>query len=283
MFGYVVANKQDLTPEQQEHYRACYCGLCRVLGQRYGTAGRMTLTYDMTFLILLLTSLYEPAWEEGSARCAAHPSKKHPYWHNEVTGYAAAMNVALAYYNCLDDWRDEKNLLGFSGARLLKPHYQRIREQYPRQCAAIERELDALTVLERAGSRGIDGPANCFGALMGELFVWREDRWADALRELGAGLGRYVYAMDAYEDVDKDIKRRRYNPLAEQRTAPAFRERCRDILTLFIGEGAAAFERLPLVEDLPLLRNILYSGVWNKYAALEAAETKRKGRSDGSL
>ena len=68
MFGFVVANQQALSPEELQRYRAVYCGLCRALGSRHGATARLTLTYDMTFLILLLNSLYEPEETCGEGR-----------------------------------------------------------------------------------------------------------------------------------------------------------------------------------------------------------------------
>ena len=73
MFGYVMANSQELRPEQRERYLGCYCGICRAIGARASLASRVALNYDMVFLALLLSSLYEPAEEQGSGRCLVHP------------------------------------------------------------------------------------------------------------------------------------------------------------------------------------------------------------------
>ena len=80
MFGYVIANLEGLTQAQKDRYKGCYCGLCRVLKQQHGFSGRMTLTYDMTFLVLLLSALYEADEERGMEICPAHPLRKHFYW-----------------------------------------------------------------------------------------------------------------------------------------------------------------------------------------------------------
>lgn len=134
MFGYVVANYAQLTPEQTARYRGCYCGLCRTLGQRYGLRGRAALTYDMTFLVLLLSSLYEPEETHGTERCALHPAKPHGYWYSEITDYAADMNLALAYYSCLDNWRDDHSLPHLAEARLLEKNVPRCAAGIPGRC-----------------------------------------------------------------------------------------------------------------------------------------------------
>ena len=111
MFGYVIANLEGLTQAQKDRYKGCYCGLCRVLKQQHGFSGRMTLTYDMTFLVLLLSALYEADEERGMEICPAHPLRKHFYWQTRYTAYAADMNVVLAYNNCRDDWQDDGSAL----------------------------------------------------------------------------------------------------------------------------------------------------------------------------
>lgn len=119
MFGYVIANLEGLTQAQKDRYKGCYCGLCRVLKQRHGFSGRLTLTYDMTFLVLLLSALYEADEERGMEVCPAHPLRKHFYWQTRYTEYAADMNVVLAYSNCRDDWQDDGSALKYWEAEAL--------------------------------------------------------------------------------------------------------------------------------------------------------------------
>ena len=97
MFGYVVVNTEKLTIDEKEQYRSFYCGLCKTLGTRHGRISRFTLTYDMTFLVLFLSALYETDVIMRTERCIIHPLKPHEYCFNEFTEYAADMNVVLAY------------------------------------------------------------------------------------------------------------------------------------------------------------------------------------------
>lgn len=263
MFGYVIADATHLDPAQLARYRGCYCGLCRALRREYGLFSRLALTYDMTFLTLLLSSLYEPDEQSGHERCLAHPCRAHTYYESAVTRYAAAMNTALAYYNCLDDWNDDRRALRLAEAKLLQAAKQRAHAQYPRQCGAIEACLDRMAALETARSAGPDEAANEFGSLMAELFVYQEDRWSGILRSFGFSLGKFIYLLDAACDLDADRKKGRYNPLLGlMDTDPDSLERQ---LSLLIGDAAAQFEKLPLVRDAQLLQNILYSGVWTRF------------------
>ena len=178
--------------------------------------------------------------------------------------YAADMTVALTYYKSLDDWKDDRNIIQFLYARCLKKHYGTIREKWPRQCMAIEKEITVLSQIEQGKSSNPDAAANSFGRLMEELFVMKQDEWESPLRTLGFGLGRYIYFADAVLDFGKDKKRGSYNPLNYIETTP---EGMRPALEGMLGLASDAFEFLPLVQDAALLRNILYSGIWLKTTA----------------
>ncbi len=277
MFGYVTANREALSEADLQRYKAVYCGLCRALRRRHGQLGRLTLNYDMAFLVLVLGALYEPQTVSGEERCIAHPCKKHCWSASEVTNYAADMNVALAYLNQLDNWRDDRNFLSLTFAGLLKTRYERVKASWPRQCAAMERCIAALSALENSGVHDPDAGVKCFGELMGEIFVLREDRWAQQLRSMAHSLGGFIYLSDAVIDLPRDLKKRRYNPLAGLKAEGRDLDYFKEILTLLIGNCTIEFEKLPLVEDVPLMRNILYSGVWTRFAFAEAKELKRKG------
>ncbi len=262
MFGFVQANMMDLSKEEQARYRAAYCGLCHTLGTRHGFTSRMSLTYDLTFLTLLLSSLYEPEEDCGECRCVVHPCKKHTFITNECTEYAADMTIALTYHKCLDDWEDERKVSRRCYASSLKKSYETVKNTWPEQCSAIETCIQELSTLERARVNNPDAAAKCFGRLMESIFLYRKDPWEESLRLLGNGLGQYIYLADAAIDLEHDKKHRNFNPLTELAASQAD---LRPTLTMVLGDAARGFEHLPLVKDIHLLRNILYSGLWIKY------------------
>lgn len=264
MFGYVTASLRELTKEQQKRYGAVYCGICRRIREQSGQLSRLGLSYDMVFLALLLMSLYEPEEEGGKSPCLLHPLTRRDWVDGPYIRYAADMNVALAYYNCLDDWRDDGKKSAKWMADRFEEHLPRIEADWPRQCQAIRRCLDKLSALEAENCPNPDEPAGAFGELMGELLYVREDMWTDTLRQLGNALGRFVYLLDAELDYDKDKKQGKYNPFlarGDEKNPQAWE----DYLVLTMGRCTESFERLPLVQDKPLLDNILYSGVWVSY------------------
>lgn len=283
MFGYVTANEQELKVREFKKYKAYYCGLCHCLKNKYGVAGQLTLTYDMTFLILLLTSLYESDTKAKEYRCMVHPVKKVEILQNEITEYAADMNLILAYYHLKDDWEDEKKISALAGTAFLKGKVERAVNRYPRQSEAIKRELKRLSDFENAGIKDLDGPAGCFGRLMEELFIYKEDCWETSLRKIGFYLGKFIYIMDAYEDLPEDIEKGNYNPLGEMAGSERYEEDCKEILCMMMGECAAAFEKLPCVLDMDILRNILYDGVWKKYQKLQNKKSEELTDDEKSI
>lgn len=264
LFGYVNANWKELTQAQQERYSAIYCGICRSIQGRVSGLARMTLSYDMAFLALLHMSLYEPEESAGKNRCVLRPLRPKPWVENGCVDYAADMNVALAYYKAVDDDQDE----GKASARLLRknlePHLSDIQEHWPRQCQAMAQCMEELARLEKENCPNPDLPASCFGRLMGSLMVYREDQWAGELRRLGFSLGRFIYLADAMLDYDRDRRKKQFNPFLAmgQEKQP---QKWEEYLVLAMARCTESYEKLPLVQDKPLLDNILYSGVWVQY------------------
>ncbi len=278
MVGYLIASASSLTEEERIRYKATYCGLCRTLKDRHGQISRLTLNYDITFLILLLQSLYEPEEKSGVETCIAHPREKREWWRSEISDYAADMNVALAYLNRLDDWRDDGSVLALAESGILKKAYQETAEKYPRQCAAMEQSIMELSYLEKNGIEDPDAAAATFGHLLGSVFVWREDRWQEPLYRLGNNLGRFIYLLDAAVDLEKDAYKDSYNPFRKYYGLDN-EERFRDILKIFLADAVIQFDFLPLVKDVGLMKNILCSGLWTVFD--EKFRLKR-GNKNGS-
>ena len=271
MFGYVTASGKELTKAQQDRYGSVYCGICRAIRDQSGQIARLGLSYDMAFLALMLMSLYEPEEVSGRNSCAMHPLKRRTWVDNKYIRYSADMNVALAYYNCLDDWQDDGKVSAKAIAKALGKRLPAIEVRWPRQCNAIRECLTQLSRLEKENCGNPDLPAGVFGELMGELFVLEEDLWASTLRQMGRALGRFVYLLDAALDYDKDRRKGKYNPYLAMGTGKDWRK-WEDYLVLTMGRCTAHYEKLPLVQDKALLDNILYSGVWMRYRKREEGE-----------
>ena len=263
MFGYVNVSYDELSAEQKVRYGSVYCGICRCIRSQSRQLARLCLSYDMAFLALLLMSLYEPGEASGPNACILHPIKRRPWVENKYVRYAADMNVALAYYNCLDDWQDDRNPAALAAASILKGCCEAIEGRYGRQCQAIRTCIGQLRGLENANCPNPDEAANCFGILMGELLVYHDDLWAPTLRQMGHSLGRFIYFADAINDLPADAKKHKYNPFLAAGLRE--REKLEQYLVLDMARCTDYFEKLPLVQDKAILDNILYSGVWVEY------------------
>lgn len=169
MFGYVTIYRKGLADAEMERYQGYYCGLCQALGRRYGRTGQLTLSYDMAFVCILLTALYDEPTAFAAGRCAPHPLRKRPRADNSFTEYAADMTAALAYYNFMDDWQDDHRRASLAQAQRLEPYLLALRQRWPRQMSKITAMLDQLNVLEGSGSHDLDALCNTFGALLGEV------------------------------------------------------------------------------------------------------------------
>ena len=145
MFGYVVMNKPEIRFKDFDLYRSFYCGLCRELREKYGISGQITLTYDMTFVVVLLSALYEPPTQKGTTRCVIHPVCRQPVRKNAATEYGADMNVLLTYYKCMDDWEDEKKFAALGYGKILQRKNNRLSRRYPEKAEKIGKLLEKLS------------------------------------------------------------------------------------------------------------------------------------------
>lgn len=276
MFGYVLPDLSVLSDAQKQRYRSFYCGVCHALQLRYGGVRRLSLSNDMTFLAILLSSLYEPETGSRTSRCGIHPLKSHMFLSSPMIDYAADMNALLFYYKCMDQRMDDHSLQGKAGESLFRNALEKARKLRPSQAEEVKRTLSDLWQEEAKTSPDPDRLCNLSGEMLGTVFVPKpEDPWAPVLRAVGAGLGRFIYWMDAWEDYEEDRKKGRFNPLAVWHDRPDYEDFCRETLELLIADAAESFEILPLEQDLDLLRNVLYSGVWMRYR-LKAERQKRK-------
>ncbi len=278
MFGYININQNTLSEEDRATYQAYYCGLCRTLKRIYGRRGQIFLNYDITFLVMLLTGLYEPEEKSEEFFCALHPAKKHHYRVNKFTEYAADMDILLTYHNLEDDWRDRHNFSQHAAAGMIRKYYEKVCHKYPRQSRAVIEFLDKLASYEKQGEGNVDLIAGFTGEMLGEIFAYSEDMWYDELKTLGMYMGKFIYLMDAYEDLDDDCRHNQYNALRQlhEENPDDYETLCKLMMTSMMSECAKSFERLPIIFHADILRNILYSGVWTKYDYIQLKKRKKK-------
>ena len=275
MLGVMTVRKDELKFREFDRYRGYYCGLCRAIGSRCGSVCRLALSFEMTFLAMLHTSLYEPETADEKHHCLVHPLGKQRMLANEAIDYAADLSAIVAYYDLRDGWEDEHRVDRLAESALLRKAAREAGEHLPRQREAVEHYVKALHEIEARDDQNLDAAANLTGEMLGELYVMKDDIYARDLRELGFYLGKFIYLCDCYEDVERDIRKKNYNPLILRRTNETFAADCEQMLSDMMARAALAFERLPLIEDAEIMRNILYSGIWLRF---ENASERRKAK-----
>lgn len=288
MFGYIGINKPELKIKDFERYREYYCGLCHSLGNLHGLLGQMSLSYDATFAAVLLSALYEPVTYRMQSGCVLHPVGKKKYLSNQIIDYVADMNVLLSYYKCQDDWKDEKNLFKLSYGATLKNQAKKVEMKYPHKAKKIKLALNTIYDLENMGDTNIDKLSNAFGDIMAEILDVSMkdldvrdknkygDMWKAELKNLGFNLGKFIYIMDAFDDVEKDIKKDSFNPFAEsfmrgleeELAMREFESYVERLLMMCASDMAKSYERLPIIQETAILRNIIYSGIWMKFVSV---------------
>ena len=181
MFGYVVINKPELKIKDFDKYQEYYCGLCQSLKQNHGRRGQLTLNYDLNFVGILLSSLYEPEEKQYWIRCPMHPFHKKSVRTNQYMDYVSDMNIILTYFKLEDDVLDENSLKSKSFKQLLKKDFQRVKENHPKKVDTIKYHLDQIHVLEQKNCLDLDEVSGHFGHIMASICVYQDDIFKEDL------------------------------------------------------------------------------------------------------
>lgn len=281
MFGNVAPALDALSEQDKALFRGYYCSLCREIGRRSQPA-RLGLSYDMTFLAILLCSLDNSETDfDGRSRCALHPFKAAPRAvRSKGLSYAADMSVLLIKAKLADDAADEKNPLFRTAASIIRSDSVcgRTRER-----EIIASQLAALAKIEKENVKDPDAAADCFAVLCAKLFSpdFTDEKEREALYWLGYNIGRWVYLLDAYEDLEHDLKKGCYNPFAEGKSAAEFKSahsaEIEEMLYFTLSSAAAAFDLLPVRRYKALLENIIYIGLNARQNYVLHGPRKEKG------
>ncbi|NLY71876.1 MAG: hypothetical protein GX076_09415, partial [Clostridiales bacterium] len=257
-----------------------YCGICKSIEKRYGQIPRLALNYDFVFLALVIGSLNADVEEVKLQRCPIHPLKKRiiVYEKNGID-YAADIMLLLTYFKLMDDRQDEKSIKAAAGAFILKNCIKKLMINHHDKCIMIEDKLKILYTLEKEKCPSLDQAAEPFAKLMEEVFSpekFKESKDIDSnLRRIGYHIGKWIYLIDAFDDIEENIRNGSYNPLiyefkydASLETIEEFKERISERmelnLLLYLSELAKAWESLEIKKNKNLIDNIIYLGLLRK-------------------
>ncbi len=268
-----MPEKSELKVKEYEMFKAFYCGICKSMAKRIGNLPRITLNYDSTFLALILASLSSDELKITRKRCMLHPAKKRlVVIDNQIIDYAADMNIILSYHNLKDDEVDNKNIASKAGAMLLYPYYKRLRKKYESKCTMIENKLKELMEMEKNGCTSLDAIADPFSKIMEEIFTFGplcEDKKNDEiLRWIGYNIGKWIYILDAYDDMEKDAKEKKFNPILAKYGDKAYSKEVKDrihfILIYSLDQIAKSYDLINRKRVKGIVENIINIGMLKK-------------------
>ncbi len=271
MFGYILPPPEDLAPQEYEQFRLVYCGLCHTLQRRYGFVSRFILNYDFTYLAILLSSSEQCS--PCQSRCPVSPLKPRPHCPgSDALDLAADESVILTYWQLQDGIADHgcwKGLKYRILAAVLRPAYKKAEAARPRFAAITRDQLQILARLEEARSASLDEPADTFAKILSAAADEISDRvQSRVLHQLLYHLGRWVYLIDAADDLRTDLASGSYNPIAlryklnEGRIPPEIRPQFVLTLDHSIHMAATAFELWDFGIWTDLLARTIYDSLF---------------------
>ena len=301
MLGYVQIFKPELKVREYEVYMGYYCGVCKYIGAEYGQLPRMVLSYDAAFLALLLACVDETPDAPVQEHCIAHHIKDKTIIRNRAVEYAGDVMLILAWYKMLDDAQDEGKIYAKASARLLKRLHRKLVQKYPALCDGIEINLAKLNGLEKAKCASLDEAAESFSKIMDVIFREGARALYPDLQELhetfgriGYHMGKWIYLMDAADDIEENIESGAYNPLLyrfeyrggeDTETPRQFRERIRGDLEFNLYQYLAVLSQqtgsLDIQKNQGIIDNVIYLGMNRKTE--EILNKTDKGESDESI
>ncbi len=253
MFGYITTDPRTLSKDAKKRYKTAYCGLCRALSKKYGGSARFMLSFDVTFLLLMLESVKNTSLR-CSDRCPYRLFKKCECTDGDDADYCADVTMILFFKKLADDVADDNSLKAKILLKLFRNKYKKACESLPELAQKIENRLKELSQAERSGETNPDIPANIFGNLLAQVFEKNAD-----LRDFGFYLGRFIYLADAACDFKSDVKHARYNPLTRMRRSDFY-----GILAGELGQLCRCYDALDIKQNRDIIDNVLYEGVWLK-------------------
>lgn len=278
MFGYIKTHRPELKVRDDETYKGIYCSLCKELGKRYGLLSRLFLSYDSTFLALAMMALSDEKICFEQKRCPFNPAKKCNFCRGEhyELSFAADVSVLLLYNKVRDNIKDStlfKAILYRILLVMLMHSYKKAVKNCPDAAILIEEYMKMQSAVEEKQSPSIDEAAEPTAKLLSEIYsLYESDEDTERVRaRVGYFLGRWIYMIDAFDDIEKDRKSGNYNPflLAGQDNY----EKIKGDLLMTVGELAKAYELLNIKKFGEITENIIYDGLY--YRTLSVYERKK--------
>lgn len=265
MFGYVVIDKPNILIKDYQTYRSYYCGLCKAIGKRTGQLMRFSLNYDIVLLALLAYN-YEnkdPVFKMG--HCPTHPLKKVEYVDDEeLFGRISDVNTILGFYKAEDDVLDEGKHRGIK--QFIKGYYRKAAKRLPAFSESVRSGYEKLREKEKQG-KSAEELGDVFGQMLMKAADAVTDK-ADALfRKLLYTIGKWIYVIDAVDDVKEDHEKNNFNPFLREIQSwddtvfDKVEREARPILYECIADVRECYDKMHVEISEGALSNVIYLGL----------------------
>ncbi len=279
MFGYVKIYKPELKVKDYEAYQGVYCSLCKQIGKDYGQLARLTLNYDFTMLALTRLAFADECCGFKDSHCSFNPTKKCRQCINgeKELSFAAAAAMIMVYFKLCDDINDSSFFKGLL-KRFLRPFFslkrKKARKLFPEVDEIIGNAMHEQSKVEQKCDAGIDASAHPSAVAMGKLLAFGfEGEKATKLNRIGYLVGRWVYLMDAYDDMRDDKKTSSYNVFNNMsKNEKETEEYAEGVLNVTAAELSRELEGMKPARFGEILENIVYDGM---FATMEQIKKER--------
>lgn len=272
MFGYVRADKPEMKIKEYEAYKGLYCSLCKAMGKHFGLLSRLTLSYDITFLLLARLSFLGRVPEFNRGRCPFNPSKSCNYCQNsnEELRYAAAVSMMMFYFKVRDNISDSsffKRLVMYLILPWASLKYKKAKRLYGEVAQIIEQAMSSQAKIEASATASSDEAAHSSAEALGKITAYNIERGQGDIYRFGYAVGKWVYLTDAFDDIEGDLKSKSFNVFIKKynitdysEITPEIKEEIRGTLNMCCGYFIEAYEKIQQKSLTPIMENIIYGG-----------------------
>ena len=277
--------------KEYEAYRGVYCSLCKAMGRYFGVFSRLTLSYDITFLVLARLSFIGtlPCFQGG--RCSFNPTKKCSYCSNaeEELRYASAVSMMMFYHKVRDNISDGsvlKKMLMYMLLPWATLKYKKAKKMYGEIAEIIENCMSKQAETEKKNSASTDEAAHQSAEALGRITAYNIDDPEGNIYRFGYGIGKWVYLTDAFDDIEKDLKEGSYNvfvnkyDLSNNEYSQSIKQEITATINMTGGFFIEAYEKTENRTLSPIMENIIYEGMHKSIDRILNGESQDKNRKE---
>ena len=271
MFGYLQVDKKSLEDGQRGLYQSFMCGLCFSTKKHFTNKARITISYDVNFFNVLFHSFLQQDATIVKRNCMFSPIKKRTVMQEtDLTDSLSVANVLLVYLNLYDDVVDGGGWKKKFALKAFTKDYNVAKQLMPQLDADLTLRYNQLRQLEKENCSVLDKVCHPFAQMSRDFckHVLQTDN--SFMLDLCYNVGKWVYLIDALDDLQQDLRKGVYNPIARcfgVTDVKQLSEHLEDISFLMysvLNRIAQCYNDLNLTKYTCLLNNLLFVSLRNK-------------------